>query len=275
MTNREREKTWSLAGSAHSARDAKIAAIWYVREASAERQWYAAMLAHGHEARTVSTGDPAAPPFAAVQHDGLLASVPAGLGPGKRGGPGRRGALPGGGRPDLYVLTPQMLDVVFAAAQTLNFGDLGLLRATRTSRTGSRRLPRRTGPNPRGDHSGQRHRHGNRAPVRPPAGQVTSRQGPGGPANQRRRAFPSLLVPSPGRSAQRHHDPAARPSGHAALRPASPMASRSWRRAYSAGRVPTPEHSARFVTMLDRRGRAGRHRAVSAGLPIAARRDEH
>jgi hypothetical protein len=29
---------------------------------------------------------------------------------------------------DLYVLTPQMLDVVIAAAQTLNAGDLGLLR---------------------------------------------------------------------------------------------------------------------------------------------------
>jgi hypothetical protein len=28
---------------------------------------------------------------------------------------------------DLYVLTPQMLDVVIAAAQTLTLGDLGLL----------------------------------------------------------------------------------------------------------------------------------------------------
>jgi len=125
MTKKGPGRPWSLAGSARSARDARIAAVRYLRHGAAEQRWYAAMLAHGHQAWTAAGGDPAAvravefavmgypPPYlqdweqaAAV----VLADEERGL-----------------AQADLYVLTPQMLDVVIAAAQTLDFTDLGLL----------------------------------------------------------------------------------------------------------------------------------------------------
>jgi hypothetical protein len=49
---------WSLAASARAARDARIAAIRYMREAEAERQWHAAVLAYAHRARAAASGDP-------------------------------------------------------------------------------------------------------------------------------------------------------------------------------------------------------------------------
>jgi hypothetical protein len=58
MTGKERPKPWSLAGSARFARDARIAAVRYMRHAQVERDWYAAMLAHGHQARAATSGDP-------------------------------------------------------------------------------------------------------------------------------------------------------------------------------------------------------------------------
>jgi hypothetical protein len=126
MATARREKTWSLAAAARSARDARIAAVRYMREASAERQWHANVLAYGHQARTASTGDPAA--ARALQFATM------GYPPPYPGNWDRAAAVMLADearfltRADLYVLTPQMLDVVIAATQTLTFADLGLLR---------------------------------------------------------------------------------------------------------------------------------------------------
>ena len=126
MTTTRRQKAWSLAAAARSARDARIGAVRYMREASVERQWYASMLAYGHRARAASSGDPDGgralgfavmgyPPPYPADWDQASAMVLA--------DEARYLATA-----DLYVLTPQMLDVVIAAAQSLTFTDLGLLR---------------------------------------------------------------------------------------------------------------------------------------------------
>ena len=125
MTSTQRHKPWSLAGSARFARDARIAAARYMRLAQVERDWYAAMLAYGHQARGATCGDPDAaralqfatmgyPPPYPADWDQASAQVLA--------DEARYLA-----EADLYVLTPQMLDVVIAASQTLT--DLGLLHA--------------------------------------------------------------------------------------------------------------------------------------------------
>jgi hypothetical protein len=116
MATRRPKNAWSLAASARLTRDARIAAVRYMRESSAERQWHAAMLAYGHQARTASTGDPAGaralqfatmgyPPPYPEDWDRASAVLLA----------YEARYLAGA---DLYVLTPQMLDVVIAAAQT-------------------------------------------------------------------------------------------------------------------------------------------------------------
>jgi hypothetical protein len=97
-----------------------------MREASVERQWYASMLAYGHPTRAAGSGDPDGgralslavmgyPPPYPADWDQASAMVLA--------DEARYLAAAG-----LYVLTPQMLDVVIVAAQSLTFTDLGLLR---------------------------------------------------------------------------------------------------------------------------------------------------
>lgn len=123
---KQREKAWSLAAAARSARDARIAAARYMREAAAEQDWQAAVLAYADRARAAAGGDPDRvralqfatmgypPPYPADWDQAaamLLADETRYL-----------------ASADLYVLTPQMLDVVIAAAQSLTFADLGLLR---------------------------------------------------------------------------------------------------------------------------------------------------
>jgi hypothetical protein len=55
---KQREKTWSLAAAARSARDGRVAAVRYMREASAERQRHASILDYAHRERAASGGDP-------------------------------------------------------------------------------------------------------------------------------------------------------------------------------------------------------------------------
>jgi hypothetical protein len=57
MVSGKPERPWSLVRGTRS-RDARISAIHYMRSASVDREWFAAMLAHGQEARTTGTGDP-------------------------------------------------------------------------------------------------------------------------------------------------------------------------------------------------------------------------
>jgi len=126
VATRKQQKAWSLAAAARSARDARIAAVRYMREADVERQWHAAVLAYAHRARAATSGDP----------DGARALQFATMGypPPYPGDWDQASAMVLADEArflaaaDLYVLTPQMLDVVIAAAQSLTFADLGLLR---------------------------------------------------------------------------------------------------------------------------------------------------
>ena len=123
---KQREKAWSLAAAARAAREARIAAVRYMREAAIEREWHAAVLSYGHQARAARSGNP----------DGARALVFATMGypPAFPDGWDQASAMMLAGEvrylagADLYVLTPQMLDVVIAAAQSLTFADLALLR---------------------------------------------------------------------------------------------------------------------------------------------------
>jgi len=123
---KQRKKAWSLAAAARTAREARIAAVRYMQEAAIEREWHATTLAYGHQARAAHTDDPdraramvfatmGYPPPYPDSWDQASATM-----------------LADEARyladADLYVLTPQMLDVVTAAAQSLTFADLGLLR---------------------------------------------------------------------------------------------------------------------------------------------------
>jgi hypothetical protein len=120
------QKPWSLTGSARAARDARVAAIRYMRASPVERAWHATILARVHESRSTGGGSPEAgralffasmgyaPPYPdtwSQASEVILADEARYL-----------------SQADLYVLTPQMLAVVAAAAQTLSYGDLSLLR---------------------------------------------------------------------------------------------------------------------------------------------------
>ena len=123
---KQRKKTWSLAAAARAARQARIAAVRYMREAAIEREWHAAVLSYGHQARAAHADDP----------DGARALLFATMGyrPPYPDGWDQASAVMLADEArylacvDLYVLTPQMLDVVIAAAQPLTFTDLALLR---------------------------------------------------------------------------------------------------------------------------------------------------
>jgi hypothetical protein len=120
------QKPWSLAASARAARDARVAVIRYMGASPVEQAWHASVLAGAQEARTAGMESPEAaralffssmgyaPPYPdtwtqasamVLAHEARYLS-----------------------QADLYVLTPQMLAVVAAAAQTLSYSDLGLLR---------------------------------------------------------------------------------------------------------------------------------------------------
>ena len=125
-TGNQREKTWSLAAAARSAREARLAAVRYMREVSIEREWQAAVLSYGHQSRAVHSDNP--------HGDRALLFATMGYPPPYPDGWDQAAAIMLADEAryladaDLYVLTPQMLDVVIAAAQSLTFADLALLR---------------------------------------------------------------------------------------------------------------------------------------------------
>lgn len=120
------DKSWSLTGSARAARDARVAAIRYMRTSPVELDWHATILARGHESRAAGAGSPdaaramlftsmgCAPPYPPTwrQASAMILTEEARY----------------LSQADLYVITPQMLAVVTAAAQTLRYSDLSLLR---------------------------------------------------------------------------------------------------------------------------------------------------
>jgi hypothetical protein len=124
---RKAVKPWTLTGAARAARDARVAAIGYMRTAPVEQEWQAMMLARLHQSRTAEAGGPEAarsllfaimgypPPYPATWPQAstrILSDEARYL-----------------SQADLYVLTPPMLTVVTAAAQTLRYADLGQLRS--------------------------------------------------------------------------------------------------------------------------------------------------
>ena len=110
---KQREKAWSLAAAARAAREARIATVRHMREAAIEREWHAAVLSYGHQARAARSGNP----------DGARALLFATMGysPPYPDGWDQASAMMLADEAryladaDLYVLTPQMLDVVIAA----------------------------------------------------------------------------------------------------------------------------------------------------------------
>jgi hypothetical protein len=109
-----------------TVRGAHAADVRYMRSSSLERAWHATILEHGHQARAAATGDPDVARAPVLRHHGLPPPCP----------PTWQRAsvmiLADEARylseADLYLLTPQMLAVVAAAAQTLSHADLALLR---------------------------------------------------------------------------------------------------------------------------------------------------
>ncbi|MGP4027138.1 hypothetical protein [Actinomadura sp. 3N407] len=122
------EDRWSLAGSARWARRARIATAEHLRSAPIARSYQAAVLQHAFDVKVAHLGGYPAEAWALLL-----------------GGMGYRAPFPPDAHlaalmvledearfltgADLYVLTPQMCDVVVAAAQSLTEDDLELLDA--------------------------------------------------------------------------------------------------------------------------------------------------
>ncbi len=123
---KQRKKAWSLAAAARTAREARIAAVRYMQEAAIEREWHATTLAYGHQARAARTDNPDRARAMVFATMGYPPPYPDSWDQASAMMLADEARYLGGA--DLYVLTPQMLDVVTAAAQSLTFADLGLLR---------------------------------------------------------------------------------------------------------------------------------------------------
>jgi hypothetical protein len=122
----ETVRPWSLAAAARAARDARAAAVRYMRSSPLERAWQATILERAPRSRATATGDLDAaralffatmgypPPYPATwrQASAMVLNDEARY----------------LSQAQLYVLTPQMLAVVAAAAHTLSYQDLALLR---------------------------------------------------------------------------------------------------------------------------------------------------
>lgn len=121
----KQQKEWSLAGAARAAREARIATVRHLRDAPIARRWEMGKLQRTFQFQAASVGDRAAatfllfgglgyrPPFPTDWHaatEMIMADEARYL-----------------AEADLYILTPQMCDVVIAAAQSLTTDDLELV----------------------------------------------------------------------------------------------------------------------------------------------------
>ncbi len=119
------KKSWSLNASARFARDARIATVAHLRDAEIARRWHARKMIRAWDVHMANFGDetsatvmllgglgyePPYPPHWYAAADRLLSDEARFL-----------------AEADLYVLTPQMCDVVVAAALSLTAKDLELL----------------------------------------------------------------------------------------------------------------------------------------------------
>jgi len=121
----KRQREWSLNGAARAAREARIATVKHLSEAPIARLWHMGKLQRAYQLQAASVGDSAAatallfgglgyqPPFPSDWQAATEMVVT---------DEARYLA-----KADLYILTPNMCDVVVAAAQTLTREDLELL----------------------------------------------------------------------------------------------------------------------------------------------------
>jgi hypothetical protein len=118
-------KTWTLAGAARAAREARIATAHYLRTAQVARLWERGNLVRAYQIQLANYGDPAEARAALFGGMGYRPPFPADWPVAAQmvlGDEARYLA-----EADLYILTPQMCDVVVAAAQALTRKDLELV----------------------------------------------------------------------------------------------------------------------------------------------------
>lgn len=117
-------KQWSLTGGARDARDARIATVRHLREAPIARLWHMTKLHRAYQLHLASTGDRRAAAALLYGGMGYLPPYPADWEAGADMVVGDEARYLAAA--DLYVLAPQMCDVVIAAAQALSREDLEL-----------------------------------------------------------------------------------------------------------------------------------------------------
>lgn len=130
----KRKRGWTAAGGARIARDARIATAGFLRDAPAAREWELTKLKTSYQATVSSLRRQGAPnPDARAMATSLLLT---GLGYPKEWKPTdwsevTERSITDEARylaeADLYVISPQMADVVTAAAQSLTIDDLTLM----------------------------------------------------------------------------------------------------------------------------------------------------
>jgi len=119
------DKAWSLAKAATSARDARIATARYLRDAPIARLWQMTRLQAAYQLHATHTGYPTAAQVVLFGGMGYQPPYPADWQAAADLVVGDEARYLS--EADLYILTPQMCDVVIAAAQSLTVADLDLL----------------------------------------------------------------------------------------------------------------------------------------------------
>jgi hypothetical protein len=126
MAGRKKITEWTAAGAARAAREARIATVGFLREAPIARAWQAQKLMSAFRVKVAHLG----------QEEAAASLLFTGMGYAQSWRPAHwmeaaERVLADEARylaeADLYILSPQMCDVVIAAAQTLTRDDLSLI----------------------------------------------------------------------------------------------------------------------------------------------------
>lgn len=133
MAGSRTKKEWTALGAARAAREARIATVEFLRQAPIARTWEAQKMLSAYQLKVAHLGAEVAREAAQSVAATLLLT---GMGYSETWRPAHwmdaaETVLADEARylaeADLYILSPQMCDVVIAAAQTLTLDDLGLL----------------------------------------------------------------------------------------------------------------------------------------------------
>jgi hypothetical protein len=121
----KQDRAWSVAGAARSARETRIATVRHLREAPIARLWQMTRLQAAYQLHASRVGHSAAAQLVLFGGMGYRPPYPADWQQAADLIVGDEARYLSGA--DLYILTPQMCDVVIAAAQSLTVADLELL----------------------------------------------------------------------------------------------------------------------------------------------------